>query len=77
MTEKETALKVFYDNCVSVGDFLGRYYLKSQELGGFPVVLKHGNDFILFRASVGYTNLSIQYQKQDETWEELGQINSH
>jgi hypothetical protein len=69
MTEKEKALKVFYKNFASFGDFLGSFYSATNGFRDFSIILKDKQEEIIFR--VVHTNLSIQYQKRNKTWGEL------
>jgi hypothetical protein len=73
MSEKEKALKIFYKNFASFGDFLGTFYSATNGFRDFSIILKHKKEELNFR--VFYANLSIQYQKQNKKWEEIFSAN--
>jgi hypothetical protein len=73
MSEKKKALRIFYKNFASFGDFFGTFYSATNGSRDFSIILKHKREELTFR--VFYANLSIQYQKQDKKWEEIFSVN--
>ena len=76
MSEKKKILALFYKNFVSFEDFIRKFYSRPKELESFPIILKDEENYIFFR-TIGHVNLSVQYKKKDDTWEELGWISDH
>ena len=74
MSEKEKALKIFYKNFASFGDFLGSFYSATNGFRDFSIILKDEKEELTFR--VFYATLSIQYQKQNKKWEEIFSVNN-